>query len=413
MTGVLRIGIALFLFLVAVRPAWPASPDLSRIVVIGDSLSAGFQNGSLHEAHQPNGCASLVAARGGAALPLPLIAAPGIPNIITGVNPTTFEPGVSSGRVDPFIQPMNLAVPGHTLSDALGRRPDIPIDSLTDLVLGLPGLFGGVARSQVEWAEALAPSTILVWIGNVDALSAALVADPAVLTPVAVFESEYADLMTRLAATGARLVVANIPDVTVVPFLTPAAAVIAGVAEQTGVPSAIVEVLLGLAAGDYVTPDAFALIPGILGDPATGPLPGSVVLTAAEVADVRAATAGYNAIIAAQAARHGAALVDIYGLTARLRADGVVVGGQRLTTEFLGGLFSLDGIHPTNTGYAIIANEFIRALDTTFAGDVPPVNVRAVEREDPDVLPGAGAPASTLRHVSPHAAAAVRAVFGR
>src|SRR6266545_2943999 len=62
---------------------------------------------------------------------------------------------------------------------ALEMRPDFPIDSMTDLVLGLPGLLGGVLRSQVEWAEALAPTTIIVWIGNNDALNAAIASDTA------------------------------------------------------------------------------------------------------------------------------------------------------------------------------------------------------------------------------------------
>lgn len=418
MNARIRSLVALLVVVTAGAPAWAGSANLSRLVVVGDSLSAGFQNGSLHEAHQPHGYAALVAAQGGTDLALPLIAAPGIPNIFTLVDPgpppiIVPAPGVSTGRLDPFTQTMNLAVPGHNVSDALTTRPNFPIDSLTDLVLGLPGLLGGVSRSQVEWAEHLAPSTILVWIGNMDALAAAIVADSAFVTPVADFEASYSELMTRLAATGATLVVANIPDVTVIPFLTPAEQVAAEVAALTGVPAEIVQILLGIGPGDYVTPDAFGLIPGILMNPASGPLPGNVVLTAVEVTEIRSATAGYNAIIAAQAATHGAALVDIHALTDHLKARGEVVGGQRLTTEFLGGLFSLDGVHPTNTGYAVIANEFIQALNTNFAAAIPRVNVRSVEREDPLVLPGVGHPASALGHVTHETAASVRAVLGR
>ena len=414
----LRSLVAVLVVITAVVPAWAGSADLSRLVVIGDSLSAGYQNGSLHEAHQPHGYAALVAAQAGTDLALPLIAAPGIPNIFSLVDPgpppiIVPEPGVSTGRLDPFTQTMNLAVPGHNVGDALTKRPDAPIDSLTDLILGLPGLFGGIARSQVEWAETLAPATMLVWIGNMDALTAAIVADSAFLTPVAEFEASYSELMTRLAVTGATLVVANIPDVTVIPFLTPAEQVAAEVATQTGIPPAIVQILLGIGPGDYVTPDAFGLIPGILMNPASGPLPGNVVLTAAEVTEIQSATADYNAIIAAQAATHGAALVDIHALTDHLKARGEVVGGRRLTTEFLGGLFSLDGVHPTNTGYAVIANEFIQALNTKFAAAIPRVNVRSVEREDPLVLPGVGHPASALGHVTHETAASVRAVLGR
>jgi phospholipase/lecithinase/hemolysin len=312
-----------------------------------------------------------------------------------------------------LAQATNLAVPGATVQDALTTRPDFPVDSFTDLVLGLPGLLFGQARSQVEWAEALAPTTILVWLGSNDALLPATLADASLLTPVPAFAAAYAEVMDRLAATGATLVVANIPDVSVIPYLTPAETVVAGVAAQTGLPEATIQALLGLGPGDFVIPDAFDLIAAILANPALGPLPDTVVLDAGEVVDIRAATAAYNAIIAAEAATHGAALVDIHRLTERIRAQGYVVGGQRLTTAFLGGFFSLDGTHPTNTGYAVIANEFIRALNKRFAAGIRPVNVRQVQREDPLVLPGAGQPAAALGRVGRPAAASIRSLHVR
>src|SRR5215813_8480135 len=67
--------------------AFPGRADLSRLVVVGDSLSAGFQNGSLLAEQQEHGYASLVAGQAGVPLPLPLIAAPGIPNVLTLVDP--------------------------------------------------------------------------------------------------------------------------------------------------------------------------------------------------------------------------------------------------------------------------------------------------------------------------------------
>jgi phospholipase/lecithinase/hemolysin len=414
MSALFHIVIALSAMIVAAAPAWAGAVDLSRLVVVGDSLSAGYQNGSLHEAHQPHGYAALVAARAGADLKLPLIAAPGIPSVLTlvsaGPPPLIVRaPGVSTGRVDPSTQTTNLAVPGHNVSDALTTRPDVPLDSLTDLVLGLPGLFEGISRSQVEWAEHLAPSAILAWIGNMDALAAALTADASVLTPPAVFEARYAELMRRLAATGARLVVANIPDVTVIPFLTPAVDVLEEVAAQSHLPIGVLQDLLGIRSGDYVTPDAFTLIPGILMNPASGPLPDNVVLTVAEIAAIRCATAAYNTVIAAQAGQHGAALVDVHALAERLDRRGYEVNGRRLTTAFLGGLFSLDGVHPTNTGYAVIANEVIHEINRTFGAGLSPVNVSRIAREDPLVLPrGPG-----RGHVDPAHASAVREGLAR
>ena len=157
----------LFLAFAGVIGLWTSAAaqraDLSRLLVIGDSLSAGFQNGSLHEDQQGHGFASIVATQARSTLSLPLIAAPGIPNVLILVDPgppplIDTEPGISIGRVDPTVQAANLAVPGHNVQDALTTRPDLLFDDLTDLVLGLPGLFSGISRSQVEWAEALAPS---------------------------------------------------------------------------------------------------------------------------------------------------------------------------------------------------------------------------------------------------------------
>src|SRR5262249_31660308 len=166
------------------------------------------------------------------------------------------------------------------------------------------------------------------------------------------------------------VVVANIPDVTVIPYLTRAEEVAAII----GLPLAVVGPVLGIGAGDFVTPDAFALIPAILADPASGPLPGGVVLDAGEVATIRAAIEQFNAIIAREAAAMGAALVDIHRLLDQATKRGIFVGDRRLDTDFLGGLFSLDGIHPTNTGYAIIANEFIKALNRRFHARIPPLD---------------------------------------
>lgn len=401
------------LLLTAAVPAWAQKKaDLSRLVVVGDSLSAGFQNGSLLDSQQPHGYASLVVEQAGVGLPLPLIAAPGIPNVLVLLNagppPVIVRaPGTSTGRDNPFVQAMNLAVPGQTVQDAISLRPTPAFNSLTDLVLGLPGLLGGVSRSQVEWAEALAPTSIVLWIGNNDALNAVFAADPAAMTPEAVFESVYAQVIDRLAATGATLVVANIPDATAIPFLTSAEDVAAGV----GAPLAAIGPVLGIAPGDFVIPDAFPLIQAILTGQRPGPLPGSVVLDAGEVTKVRATTDAYNAFIAAKAREKGAALVDIHALLDRIKGQGLVVGGQRLTAAFLGGVFSLDGIHPTNTGYAVIANKFIGALNRGFDADIEPVSVVRIMREDPLVLPS-GHPASEREHVDADTARSLREIMG-
>src|SRR6266849_4382309 len=111
--------------------------DLSRLVVVGDSLSAGFQSGSLLDVQQIHGFAAVVAAQAQVPLPLPSIAAPGIPNVLllvsAGPPPViVMAGGLSTGRDNPAVQAMDLAVPGHFVQDALTTHPPFTFDNLTD-----------------------------------------------------------------------------------------------------------------------------------------------------------------------------------------------------------------------------------------------------------------------------------------
>jgi len=388
--------------------------NFSRFVVVGDSLSAGFQNGSLLDSQQVNGYANLIAKQAGGNLELPLIAPPGIPNVLELVSPgpppiIITAPGTSAGRENPFVQTLDLAVPGATLHNALATRPGLPIDDFTDLILGLPGLLFPmrISRSQVEWAEAMHPTMMVAWIGNNDALGAVVANNTALLTPVPQFRAEFKELMDRLSATGAQIVVANIPDVTAVPFLTSAEKV----AAEVGQPLAIIGPILGIAAGDFVMPGAAPLIFAILSNPSLGPLPDSLVLRAAQVVQIQTAVNAYNEIIGDEAEEHGAGLVDIHQLINRIQRKGVVVDGRKLTTDFLGGLFSLDGIHPTNTGHAIIANNFIHVLNDKFDADLEPVSVEEVAEKDPLVIPKVTDADSAIKHVEAKTVESLRTVM--
>ncbi len=410
------ILVLLFALAVAVAPARAQKKvDLFRLAVIGDSISAGFQNGGLLDSQQVHGYAVLIAGQARVPLPLPLIAPPGVPPVLELVSPgpppvIVRASGTSPGRDNPLVQAFDLAVPGARVQDALTTRPSLPItpqNAWTDLVLGFPGLLAGISLSQVEWAETLRPTTIIVWIGNNDALGAVLSADLTKLTPVSQFKASYTELMNRLAATGATLVVANIPDVTVVPFLTSAEKVGA----EVGLPLSVIGPLLGIGPGDFVLPDAFRLIQAVLAGQALGPLPDNLLLRANQVATIQATVDGYNAFIAQEAQTTGAALVDIHAVTSQIQSRGFVVGGQRLSTDFLDGIFSLDGVHPTNTGYAVIADEFIEVLNTSFAAGIPPLSVEQVAKTDPLVLPGVGRPASALGRISPDTMLSLRTIL--
>src|SRR5205085_8999393 len=69
------------------------------------------------------------------------------------------------------------------------------------------------------------------------------------------------------------------------------------------------------------------------------------------------------AAIAAEASARGAALVDFHALLADIARNGFTYNGVRYTTAYVtGGLFSLDGVHPTDLGYGVIANRMIDAV---------------------------------------------------
>ena len=76
--GFWRAGCLVLIVLVAL--ALPARgqkrANLERLVVVGDSLSSGFQNDSLLDSQQVHGYANLIAQQAQTNLPLPLISFP-------------------------------------------------------------------------------------------------------------------------------------------------------------------------------------------------------------------------------------------------------------------------------------------------------------------------------------------------
>ena len=88
-------------------------------------------------------------------------------------------------------------------------------------------------------------------------------------------------------------------------------------------------------------------------------------------------------MIASTAQAAGATLVDVNALFAKITASGLTVNGVTGNVGFLGGVFSLDGIHPTNTAYAALANLFIDTMNTAFKQTTPDVNLTPIAAADP------------------------------
>jgi phospholipase/lecithinase/hemolysin len=376
----------------ATEPGSENSNPFTSVVFLGDSLTAGYQNGSLLDTQQPNGFANLIAQQAKFSITLPLIAPPGAPPVLQLVSvgfPPVVEPssGTTSGRDNGNQQATDLAVPGQNLHDLINSGPT-PLPStdqeiITNLVLGYPA---GNTSTQLQEAVALKPSAIFLWIGNNDALVADDAGSANAMTPLASFSADYAQLITTLKSTGARLVVANIPDVTLIPYMTPAATVINYVASKTGQSASDIGTALGLADGDLVTPQGLDDVESELSAYQQGtplkPLGDADVLTAAERVAVQSLISSYNQVIQQDVSAAGGSLVDMHSYFTTL-GSGLTIDGQMATTAFLGGLFGLDGIHPTNTGYALLANQFIAATNTAFTLSIAPVDVNAVAKADP------------------------------
>lgn len=98
------------------------------------------------------------------------------------------------------------------------------------------------------------------------------------------------------------------------------------------------------------------------------PMTDNYVLTAKETAKAEAAVAKYNAAISSLATKYDLALVDAYSEMKKLSSNsGIKYYGQTYTTAFIsGGAFSLDGVHLTGNGYAIVANMFVDAINRKY-----------------------------------------------
>jgi lysophospholipase L1-like esterase len=381
--------------------------DFSRLVVVGDSLAAGVENGSLEASQQRHGFAKVIARQIGTPLELPLVPYPGAPNTLELVN-TDFPPTIKPvpgvllfPRLNPFERVTDVAVPLQTVADALNRKPDNNLKSTdetqlaTDLVLGFPCpvLFACPALTQVQQAVALDPTAVIIDIGNNDILGAVtsgqfgtLASSPAAAQQFLTnFGTNYAKLLSALASTRATLIIGNLPDVIQSAYFIP----VAKLSETVKQPVDLLDAALGTQPGDYVTLAALPSIEAILSGAQAGPLPPgcNCVVTAAQAALVRALTVQMNTIISSQAAAvPGSTVVDVFSLADRLYTKGYKLGRTKLSTDFLGGLFSLDGLHLTNTGYAIFANEFIEQINAAFGTHIRRVNIHEIAEHDPLVL---------------------------
>lgn len=352
-----RVVLLLILCCVVVfsfTPSTSIAQSTTNLAGIGDSIGEGVQAADAAWQTQVFSYLNFINFQMGSDLSLPLIQT----NFLGVVGDTS-----GRFRIFPEQTTTNNAVSGATVNSLLNNSanattPD-DIDSEIDLIL-FPR-----QQSQIESVENLAPEMIICWIGNNDVLSAATSfgnMNASQLTPLVDFERDYVALTDRLGALvadhGTKVVFANIPRVTDIGFLVDRAAAEAMVGFTVNLPDGHYTSVIGVLLMKILGND------NLVNDP-------DFVLDDTEIETIQSRIEEFNIVIQREAGRIGMPVVDVHAKFTEMIANPPVFLGIPLTHHMLGGLFSLDGVHPSNIGHALLANEFIRTINQSFNMNVP------------------------------------------
>ncbi len=91
----------------------------------------------------------------------------------------------------------------------------------------------------------------------------------------------------------------------------------------------------------------------------------------------------YNSIFYSLVSSYPNVYAVPFSSTVEMYAKGVTIDGKIYTFSYLGGLISLDGIHPTRTGYALIANMFIERINQILGLQIPLIDIDSIAKTDP------------------------------
>jgi len=397
----------------------------SRFMAVGDNIVAGYQNAALTEKHQKNGFVALMAQQGQTPnFMQPLLAYPGLgsesysgygtlelryldnPNTPNTVNPDPQIYAVAFADYpgfDPINMPYvseevmtyplpynNLGIPGIVMEDILSGKTKLKSKShsgMIDVILrNSANPYGELPAFQQ--AKLFVPSFIICWAGLYDVLGYAQYTGSGQIkltspTTGERFQEKFAALMDSLLSTNAVVAAGNIPDILDMPYFNIVPSVV--IDTVTNAPyldnQGKMISLLGVEAGNKVLMPArnaeksgYGIPSGILNGNGED-IPEDMVLDTTEIALVRTAIENYNAIIDSVCSNRHIPVVDMYTLFKNLK-EGIMESGMVFTDSYItGGFYSLDGIHPSDLGNAVIANEWLRTINSTFHASIPLVNI--------------------------------------
>jgi GDSL-like Lipase/Acylhydrolase len=341
------------LCLILVIATGSALAQTPPLIGMGDSLGEGVQSLNAFAESQPNTYLNRVATQMGVPFALPLLTTSPKANVYS-------DSGRS--RISLTTDPADLAFSGATTEDVLTSVANTGTPA-TEQDLILPPYYG---MSQMQIVEQVKPKMVIAWVGNDDLISEILayndMGSQSGVTPLATFASEYKELVSRLKATGATVVMSNIPDLTKVAWLFDNDDLTRYTGTNYNLPAGYVtafETMVMLKLG---------VLPGsVLSDP-------SYVLSPAQLTAIEQQVQVYNKVIADTANAAGFPVVDAYSVFESIIANPITIEGITINTHYNGGAFSLDGIHPSDTGYAIFANAFINAANKGYGLSIPLVS---------------------------------------
>jgi hypothetical protein len=192
------------------------------------------------------------------------------------------------------------------------------------------------------------------------------------------FGKNFQIIVNSLKAANKRVIYGNIPDVTKIGYLVDGDDL-----------DRILGINPGLPAGHFTTIVTLFLLklglvgPDILQDP-------NFTLEPEEIDLINQRIEKFNKKIDKIANESSAMVVDIKDLFDKLVTNPPVIGSTRLGAEYLRGLFSLDGVHPSNIGQALVANAFIATHNSRYGEKLPvkplsEAQLLQIARDDPFV----------------------------
>ena len=361
-----------------VRYAAPVDRRFAKVAAFGASLTMGSQDASISQRSQLHGPAAVVARQLGAYLALPLLKPGFLPALSAAdIDPVTCRPrqadifgtigaraqaellpklkdaaghvDISKLRVDPGLDATNLAIGGFRVQETVGGANSL-FGTILEHVVWDPkvddvGLVSHPAQTQLARLVALQPTLALSTdlIGN-DYNNVNLhtdgVPDLSALTPVEELRVSVRTVLAQLAQGDTEVFIATGPDNTVLPMYPEKVAALRAA---------------GFSEGE-ATGWLFAM---------------------------RARIEAYNEVIREEAAAYPRVhVVDLHAKVAALLANGVDLGGKVLGPSPFGGLLSLDSMHFSDTGYAVLANLFLEELNASLGTQVPLADLSAINSTD-------------------------------